>query len=351
MNSDAIARGTPDLPDEDARLDAHFREVLTELHARSLRGLSRAQRRARQTHLSRLDQYRQRRRFPRNLHHPFGAVPIFVDDFGTRCAMAHLIEQAGDADLMQDVARARNTDRVHALADIAALGAWLEANGLTVDEAARIQPSYCMIPAYDCVCNHAAQGLLEGTADGAGNLTVSAIHAGPLDGVQVGDTVLLEDAGGLTQAGDIVFAKWFASSDVAQATFVGKPKSTASAQTVNPQSGCTWATSPGPVPYPVFVQAISKGDFLLACAAQLEAHDPAWLQPSGHDCGGGSGTGGYPGTGAAPGTGGAAASNDTDGGCAVARPGALGGELVLALGTVAVALGVRQLRRVQRRPH
>lgn len=122
--------------DELARLDSHFGRVLRRLHATGAAGLSPAQRRARATHLQRLSQYRERGVFPKNRRFPGRALPIFVDDAGTRCAMGHLIEPAGGRELVSYVATERNTARIAELADIPELLAWLERNGLSADEAA-----------------------------------------------------------------------------------------------------------------------------------------------------------------------------------------------------------------------
>jgi hypothetical protein len=85
---------------------------------------------------------RERGRFPKNRDFPGQRVPYFIDADGTRCAMAHLIECAGDSGLVARVARTRNNARVRELADDPELVAWLDRNGITLREAARIQPQY-----------------------------------------------------------------------------------------------------------------------------------------------------------------------------------------------------------------
>jgi hypothetical protein len=65
-----------------------------------------------------------------------------VDAAGTRCAIAHLIEAAGEGALVAEIARTRNNAWVREPADDPRVVAWLDANGLTLEEAARIQPSY-----------------------------------------------------------------------------------------------------------------------------------------------------------------------------------------------------------------
>ncbi|MGV3623488.1 MAG: hypothetical protein ACO1OB_21900 [Archangium sp.] len=69
-------------------------------------------------------------------------TPIFIDRFGTRCAMAALIERSGHGELVARVAKADNFARITSLAGDAELAQWLVDNGLSLEEAARIQPSY-----------------------------------------------------------------------------------------------------------------------------------------------------------------------------------------------------------------
>lgn len=131
---------------EIARLRAHFAVVEQELLARDVSHLAAAQRAARARHIERLRAYARAGVFPKNTDFAARRVPYFIDRFGTRCAMAYLIEQSGHGDYARRVAEKSNNAYI---ADIArdpelapALLAWLEQNGLTLQEAARIQPSY-----------------------------------------------------------------------------------------------------------------------------------------------------------------------------------------------------------------
>jgi hypothetical protein len=60
---------------------------------------------------------------------------------GTPCAVAHLLREDGREDLVGRIAGRDNTVRIESLDDGPLLD-WLEENGLTQAEAARIQPSY-----------------------------------------------------------------------------------------------------------------------------------------------------------------------------------------------------------------
>lgn len=175
-----------------ARLDAHFTRTLSALHRASTRGLKPSQRRARARHLEELARYQRRGRFPQNRLFRGRAVPHFIDAAGTRCAMGHLIERAGGADLVHHVARHRNYATIAELADTPELLAWLEENGLTVGEAGLIQPSYCGRPS-DCVCAYLTETVYEGdltvvAGEPLATLLVTNVH-GASTGVLVGQSI------------------------------------------------------------------------------------------------------------------------------------------------------------------
>lgn len=126
---------------EIVRLRAHFDSVLIELRTRDVSALRPEQRAARNVHIARLREYRDAGVFPRNLVSR-DATPVFVDPLGTHCAMGYLIARSGRTDIVNRIASTRNLARIPELADDRALIAWLDSAGLTVAEAARIQPSY-----------------------------------------------------------------------------------------------------------------------------------------------------------------------------------------------------------------
>jgi len=137
-----VASGDLRLGNEVHRLRAHFDSVDNELRARDVAGLTATQRRHRATLIGWLREYRNAAVFPINDKFAGKQVPFFRDSRGTLCAMAYLIDRSGRGDIVDKVARTRNNAFIHDLADDAALIQWLSDNGLTVDEAARIQPSY-----------------------------------------------------------------------------------------------------------------------------------------------------------------------------------------------------------------
>jgi hypothetical protein len=180
------------------RLRAHFREVLGELDGRDVGHLPAAQRARRRALIAELGAYAARGLFPKNLDFRDRPMPYFIDQFGTRCAMAHLIESAGGADLVARVARAANNAFVPELAADAELLAWLEQAGLSLAEAARIQPSYCPLIADLCFCagnNPASATVIEGVVtanlDG-GMLTavVLKVHGDPSPITACGEVTL-----------------------------------------------------------------------------------------------------------------------------------------------------------------
>lgn len=124
------------------RLQAHFDSVDSELRATPTVTLSATQQSARAQLIAWLREYRDAGTFPVNEDFPERPTPYFRDRHGTLCAMAYLLARSGRRDVVDTVAASRNNARVHDLADMPALTAWLDSVGLSVDEAARIQPSY-----------------------------------------------------------------------------------------------------------------------------------------------------------------------------------------------------------------
>ena len=124
------------------RVHAHFDSVLSELHAGDVSGLTKRQLANRQVLTATLRGYDQRATFPHN--YDFAApTPSFVDrQTGTLCAVAFLLESTGRRDIVNRVARANNNVWAADLKDDVAFASWLHENGITLAEAARIQPTY-----------------------------------------------------------------------------------------------------------------------------------------------------------------------------------------------------------------
>jgi len=155
---------------EAARLRRHFAVVERELLGRDVSSQSPAQRAARAKQVGLLRRYAAEGNFPRNEYLP-GRVPFFRDSRGNLCAMAFLIAASGRGDIVDHVARTRNNAYVPALADEPGLAAWLDRHGLTLAEAARIQPTY--------------GGCCKGYEDPSTGYVVATIAAGGLSSVSM----------------------------------------------------------------------------------------------------------------------------------------------------------------------
>lgn len=131
---------------ETERIRSHLLEVEADLRAADVSHLDAPRRAARARLLGWLGEYRERGVFPHNHTHPGERVPVFVDGHGTACAVGHLLLTGGEEALVRAVVEADNNVRVPELAHSAPLRAWLDANGLTLEEAARIQPAYGPAP-------------------------------------------------------------------------------------------------------------------------------------------------------------------------------------------------------------
>lgn len=127
---------------EDARLDAHFRDVLVTLSRSDVSELTPESRLTRERMIVALREYAADGVFPRNEGHARRRTPVFVDRHGTRCAMAHLIERSGHGALVARIAASANLATISTLAADRELATWLQRSGLSVAEASMIQPSY-----------------------------------------------------------------------------------------------------------------------------------------------------------------------------------------------------------------
>ncbi len=116
------------------------------------------QRRRRGDLVRKLVAYRAAGLFPRN--DLFARrTPFFIDHHGTRCAMAHLIEASGHGSFVERVAASHNNARVGELRG-EELDEWLLAHGLTLDEAARIQPTYSRTWGLSELCSVLPEGVV-----------------------------------------------------------------------------------------------------------------------------------------------------------------------------------------------
>jgi hypothetical protein len=125
---------------EAERIAQHLQLVRHTLSQRMPEGLSAAQLNERNTLLEQLDSYAQRGLFPQNHVLPH-RNPVFIDPYGTACAVGQLMIESGHEALAQRIASEMNTAYVLDM-DWPEIGAWAEEHGFTPQELAWIQPGY-----------------------------------------------------------------------------------------------------------------------------------------------------------------------------------------------------------------
>lgn len=120
----------------------HLNGALALLERRDVSALTDAQRANRAAAIALLTVYRDAGAFP--INRDFDTyTPYFVDPVtGVRCAVGELMARTGHEAMVQRIATFDNHVRVLDLAGDAEVRAWLETYGLTLEEAARIQPMY-----------------------------------------------------------------------------------------------------------------------------------------------------------------------------------------------------------------
>jgi hypothetical protein len=317
--------------------------VRAHLEAADTSGLAPAARAARAGHIEELGRYARRGRFPKNRDFSRPA-PYFVDAEGTRCAMAHLIDVTGDAELVRRIAASRNNAFVRELADEPDLCAWLAREGLTVEEAALVQPSYCSTHAVECLCNWKTGTVLEIGIEGIEGSTAkgkilavhgaAAVRVGAVVDVELSEfasTAAIADRFLVLGYGGAWSAKYRLLSDGGVDT-----------------SSCfhmSGSAPPSAPKEPVVANLLGEGE----CGDGL---GPEWTEPVG-DCGVGPGGVTTATTTSGAGGGGGAddrAEDDAEGGCGIARADArpFGGVLFVASVLLAGAIRLRTRRR--RRP-
>jgi hypothetical protein len=142
----AAGAGSPTSSPEVARIQAHLAAVTRTLRATATDHLTEEQHAARLLALDWLDEYRSTGLFPHNHVRPRERVPVFVDPHGTPCAVGYLLLRSGEDEMVEEIVRANNLVRVPELRDDVRFADWLHAHGLTLEEAALIQPGYDWYP-------------------------------------------------------------------------------------------------------------------------------------------------------------------------------------------------------------
>lgn len=128
-------------------IQEHLFRVHHILSKRSTEHLSKEQKASRAQHLEVLHSYAERGRFPINLYHK-GRQPVFIDPFGTHCAVGYLMKENGDSWLSNKISHEMNYAYVLDMND-KDLVAWQKGSGFTVKELAWIQPGYPLAVHWD----------------------------------------------------------------------------------------------------------------------------------------------------------------------------------------------------------
>lgn len=144
----------PGAPGDVERIRAHLARVEQALREADVSALEAGPRAARAHLLDVLHAYRERGLFPHN-HVVARRNPVFIDPHGTPCAVGQLIIESGAREVALEISRTQN---LASLKDIThpAVAPWAKAHGFTLDELARIQPSYSCDARVDCVVPRAA---------------------------------------------------------------------------------------------------------------------------------------------------------------------------------------------------
>ncbi len=129
---------------DEIRIRLHLMRVEQQLRRKNVSHLPQVYQDARVQRLDHLHNYWKHEPIPRN----FGGQersPRFIDRDGGKCAVAHLMIESGHKDTAMHVVQVANDAYINDM-DFVELDQWAEASGLTRDELALIQPTYCPIP-------------------------------------------------------------------------------------------------------------------------------------------------------------------------------------------------------------
>ena len=125
---------------ERARLRIHFHRVITFLQSRNTSHLPAEIQKNREESIEILKRYAKTGTFPINTCKR-GRKPFFVDRFGTRCAVAEILEKREQNTLIDYVVKHDNNIRIRDLNEPNFLN-WVKESGFTVAELGKIQQSY-----------------------------------------------------------------------------------------------------------------------------------------------------------------------------------------------------------------
>jgi len=125
---------------EDERIRKHLENTEIWMRKKDCSHLTEELKIAREDKINLLHEYWKAGNFPINTDFPKTRLPHIKDRFGTPCAMAYLIEESGDKQLVEQLEKTNNVF----IKDVSEgpLITWLETSGITKEEACQIQPTY-----------------------------------------------------------------------------------------------------------------------------------------------------------------------------------------------------------------
>lgn len=128
------------IDDDVSLIQTHLKLVIKQLRSADVGQLSDSQFAQRLAHLRTLQAYMADGDFPQNVL-ASGRRPVFIDAWGTHCAVGHLIATSGHSQLANTINREHQLDLLRDI-NTAGLSEWQRASGFSVDELALIQPTY-----------------------------------------------------------------------------------------------------------------------------------------------------------------------------------------------------------------
>jgi hypothetical protein len=121
-------------------IQTHLKHVIDILEANPIEHLSSELLLRRYNLVSSLKDYREEGKFPQNQYSEV-KLPVFIDEFGTHCAVGHLIKASGSPELAKEIAEYQNYAWVKEITNPKLL-AWQETSGFTLEELKLIQGVY-----------------------------------------------------------------------------------------------------------------------------------------------------------------------------------------------------------------
>lgn len=135
--------GHPPTPqtDENLRIETHLEYAELMLRKNTPFYLNKTAKIKRDRIIKNLRAYRTAGIFPKNHDFKDQRRPCFIDRNGNICAVGYLVEKTAGRDLAESINRDFQYSNISEM-NSTALSAWLKENGLSLEEAAIIQPSY-----------------------------------------------------------------------------------------------------------------------------------------------------------------------------------------------------------------